>query len=62
MELGFNVVEKEVPKLASGSAEALVSIAKLIKLQAEEISVKKEDIGEFAAKIDKDISKNSDRS
>ena len=115
---GFNVVAQEVSKLASGSAEAVVSIGrlisslqketeitinnvrsigtkieeesenvsesmkafnkiqseitlvtidvqsitKLIKLQADEISVIKENIGEFAAKIDKDTSKNSDRS
>ncbi|MBU3156760.1 methyl-accepting chemotaxis protein [Clostridium estertheticum] len=115
---GFSVVAKEVSKLASGSAEAVVSIGRLIsslqneteitinnvrsigtkieeesgnvsesmkafnkiqseitlvtidvqsitrliKLQADEISVIKENIGEFAAKIDKDTSKNSDRS
>ena len=115
---GFNVVAQEVSKLASGSADAVVSIGKLIsslqneteitiknvrnigtkieeeseivsqsmeafnkiqneithvtndvrsitdliKLQADEINLIKENMGEFAAKIDKDASKNNDRS
>jgi len=54
----FNKIQSEITLVAID----VTSITNLIKLQADEINQIKENIGEFAAKIDKDTLKNSDRS
>ena len=53
----FNKIQSQITLVTTD----VTSITNLIKLQAAEINQIKENIGEFAAKIDKDTSKNNDK-